>query len=275
MRKKPPKQRTKKFEDLAQIIERGGSLFTESESISVSPEAAIPFRWEDVRWEKDFYYGEKRNIPCLKVDIPPDVTVTIYGSHLESAADFKLTHLLHKSRDVELFVNEPPGSDNFPRWFVHLDQILGFWHLIAGEGVYLKGAPSQTVFQGVMDDPDLMVLLSTVNAIKGMRSQNAKHTEFFGRRLSRVLVPAIKAHNVKKVLLLKKVMDFFEKPREIPKAVIYNDLLLEAAFRCGHVPTSGILQDLLADLDCYMEDSLLYRDLRETGLGWILKKYKR
>jgi hypothetical protein len=274
MKAKPKTNRPDKFAELKQRISRGEELFPVDYTDEDPFERIVPFRWQDVKWREDFYTGEKRNIPCLVVEIPPDITVKIYGSHLKSRDDYKLTHLCEKNRDVDLYVSEPPPNENYPEWFAYLDDFCWQWFLIDGDGVHFKGSPSQRVFQKVMGDPDLKTLVSVVHSIKTTNRSSERIIDFTGRRLLKVLVPAIRDHNLSKFDLIKKVMTFCVTPRDVPKSVIYNDTLLGCARRLCRVPTGPELFDCLQELECIMEAPLFYRDLKEVGLGWLTKEYK-
>ena len=203
------------------------------------------------------------------------MVVTIYGSHLEKTSDYELTHLLHKSRPLDLVLVDLDAALKPPRWLGFLDLTLGSWTLVEGRGVHLQGAASKGIFQGVMKDPDLIPLISVVHAIKRGNWEKRKWRPSMFERLNKILLPAIRDQNLKKIDLLKKVMEFCEMPREIPKCVIYNEALLEAARRHGRVPKPIEILGVLEDLDCFFEEPLFYRDLKGIGLDWLVRSYKR
>ena len=274
MKKSSSNQRPPKFAEIVDRMAKGEQLFPEREEDAPDCDS-VCFRWQEVKWRKDFYKGERRAIPCIVVEIAPDLEVTIYGSHLEEAADYELTHLMHKSRPVDLVLVDLHPELEVPSWLGFLDLTWGSWTLIEGRGVHLQGAASKGIFQGVMKDPDLIPLISMVYAIKRGNWEKRKWRPSMFERLHKILLPAIRDHNFKKIDLLKKVMDFCVMPRETPKCLVYNEALLEAARRHERVPKPKEIHAVLADLDCFFEEPLFYRDLRDIGLDWLVRKYSR
>jgi hypothetical protein len=263
------------FQRLLEGVDSGKEFLPDQEEGDGPLPEVLNFRWQDVKWRSGFYKGEARKIPCVFVEIPPNLTITIYGSHLTKHSDYRVTHLFHRSRDVDLVPSEPPPHDHFPKWFPHLDLAQGQWYLMDGLGVHLKGAPSKGIFQGVMDDPDLQSLIYAVHAVVTANIDHSKFYEFAAKRLFKILIPAIRKHDLKKISLLMKVMEFCQMPRVEPKSLLYNDAFLLAARACNRVPTGAELYELVTHLDRNIEAPLFYRDLKEIGLGWITRKYKR
>lgn len=274
MRKISNKQRASKFAEVVDQLAKGGELFPAQEEEAPDCES-ISFRWQEVKWRKDYYKGERRNIPCIVVDITPDLTVTIYGSHLNKTSDYRLTHLMHKSRPVDLALVDFHPELEAPPWAGFLDLTWGCWSLIEGGGVTLRGSASKGVFQGVMDDNDLIPLISLVNMIKKGNWESHKWRSFIVERINKILLPAIRDNNFKKIDLLKKVMCFCEMPRETPKCLIYNEALLEAARRHKRVPKPLEIMAVLMELECNFEEPLFYRDLKDIGLNWMVRRYSR
>jgi hypothetical protein len=274
MRKISSKQRASKFAEVVDKLAKGVELFPAHEEEAPDCES-ICFRWQEVKWRKDYYKGERRNIPCIVVDITPDLTVKIYGSHLENTSDYGLTHLMHKSRAVDLALVDFHPELEAPPWLGFLDLTWGCWSLIEGRGVNLRGSASKGVFQGVMDDNDLIPLISLVNMIKRGNWEKHKWRSMMFERLNKILLPAIRDNNFKKIDLLKKVMGFCEMPRETPKCLIYNEALLEAARRHKRVPKPLEIMSVLMELECNFEEPLFYRDMKDIGLNWIIRRYSR
>lgn len=67
------------------------------------PESEVlRFNWSDVDSQNTICSDRRRKIPQVIAQFPKGVEVTIFGSHCKRKKDFDVTHLIHKSRDVDL-----------------------------------------------------------------------------------------------------------------------------------------------------------------------------
>jgi len=62
----------------------------------------VRFNWSDVDSQNTICSDRRRKIPQVIAQFPKGVEVTIFGSHCKRKKDFDVTHLIHKSRDVDL-----------------------------------------------------------------------------------------------------------------------------------------------------------------------------
>lgn len=75
--------------------------------IPVEPEKkpepeVLRFNWSEVDSQNTTCPDRRRKIPQVIAQFPKGVEVTIFGSHCKRKKDFEVTHLIHKSRDVDL-----------------------------------------------------------------------------------------------------------------------------------------------------------------------------
>jgi hypothetical protein len=122
----------------------------------------VRFNWNEVDEVKGLYCdpeNSRRKIPQIVAKFPQKVIVTIYGSHFDKKSDRKITHLVHKNRDVSLepyLSNEeqyawksysPPATHPSPLWarLISWDKLAffsndsGTWSLVRGEGQKMRG----------------------------------------------------------------------------------------------------------------------------------------
>jgi hypothetical protein len=242
-------------------------------------EILLGFYIDDVVVERDFYRAKGRAIPRLLFTIKQRVTVEVYGSHMETNEDLRLTHMVHNPTNFRL-MQVPEFGRSWPPWVFYLNGSSKGWVVATDARSSLKGDAEKTVFQGIADDPDLHSVLGAVREIKGSKETfmdviefpgGIKKKERVGARLLDFLLPVIRNSDFKKLKLLEKCMKYLEAPTRT-KLSRFTDCLRAACRDLDRLPTAPELYSRILDGGYELKEARFYKDLNDVGLGWLTRK---
>jgi hypothetical protein len=248
--------------------------------VRVGDYTLLAFYLDDVRVEKDYYTGEKRNIPRLLLHVKDRVTVEVYGSHLETAADRELTHVVYSPPDYFL-VHEPEFGRPYPPYIYMIYRCVKGWVISSTSKTSIKGEATKTIFQGVVDDPDLHRVLDAVEELKTspvdyMESHHLpggeKKTRRVGEDLLNFLGPVIRTSNYRKLRLIEKCLRYLDSATKT-KSDRYCLPLRKACEALGRLPTAPELYSRVLETGYQIKESRFYSDLADLGLGWLTRKH--
>lgn len=242
-------------------------------------EILLAFYIDDVVVERDFFKDKSRVIPRLLLNIKGKLTVEIYGSHLQTADDARLTHMVHNPTNFRL-THVPEFGRSWPPWVFYLNGSSNGWVVATDARSSLKGDAEKTVFQGIADDPDLHSVLGAVREIKESKEPfmdviefpgGIKKKERVGARLLDFLLPVIRNSDFKKLKLLEKCMKYLEAPTRT-KLSRFTECLRAACRELDRLPTAPELYSRILDGGYELKEARFYKDLNDVGLGWLTRK---
>lgn len=248
--------------------------------LGLKGETNLEFGLDDIEVERDFYTGEKRKIPRIRVHVKRTVTVDIYGSHLETGEDVRLTHLHHNPTKINPVFNAD-FSQPIPNYVWRIMGARGGWILATEGSKHLEGAPLATIFQKVGKDINLNYILSVVGRIQKSKTDFVNCQVFpgglwrkshVGEELLDFLVPAIRNFDFKKLDLLKKCVQYYQANPMLTKADRYFNCLHDLVRALDRPPTPVEMYDKITEGNFRIQLSRFYKDLKTLGMGWLNKK---
>lgn len=246
----------------------------------------VPFSEKDIKVKKCHYEYKNHKIPFLRIhaNLKEDITIDVYGSHFESPEDKNLTYLIHNSGK---FKPTPLGHFENPLpIYVRMISISSGWKIESLENRELVGDSFKTVFQGFKGDNEVFNVLSAVREIKSnsepyptkelIRNSAGKLVVEYadGSCLMDFLRPVIKTNNYKRLKLIEKCIKFLESPTQTKMERTFK-AIKHLCEKFNRPPTpKEIFEHIYPDTQKrggqYRD---IYRDLRDLGLGWLIKKY--
>lgn len=283
-KRQPPKKKRKVSTDPADqpIPPYSYTLKQVMEGVVSDGVFTMAFHARDVVVEKGFLKADGREIPRLRTITKGKVSLDIIGSHLETDLDRQQTHIVFNPDGARLIFMLEPGQPCHTAVFF-IQHCVRRWSVASDSRTRLRGdAAVKTVFQGVQDDPDLHTVLDALEEIKRFKGvDHLMETEFpsgttsrrfLGTNLLKVLIPAVRNSDYKKVRLIEKCMKFLEDPSPTKADRIRRPLLL-ACDELDRIPTARELYTRLVSGGCpNLSESRFYSDLPHVGLGWLTKK---
>jgi len=248
--------------------------------------AFLPFSSSSVKIKRDFISSGRREIPRITVKVNPKVEIEIFGSHLETESDRRVTHLVYNPSSFQLLAVEETGvSHALYSKFLVASKPNGWKAVFDDESLKLAGEAAKTVFQGVADDPDLPVVLNAVEEIRGStedfvtapppplnydRGIEIKRQRI-GEQLLDFLVPLIRNPDFKKLQLLEKCIRYLQSETKT-KMDRMTGALCDACEKYGRIPTAPELFSWITNSGYQLKEARFYSDLCDVGLGWLTRK---
>jgi hypothetical protein len=244
----------------------------------------VPFGDKDIKVKKCHYASENHEIPFLRIHVKQDITIDLYGSHFESPEDDNLTYLIHnlgRLNPVSIGHFENP----VPTYVQMISNTSSGWKIESLVNRELAGDSFKTVFQGFKGDNQVLDVLLAVRKIKSnsepyitkLIRNAAGKLELIkadGGCLMDFLRPVIKTANYKKLKLIEKCIKYLESPTQTKMERTFK-AIKHLCEKLNRPPTpkeifDHIHPDILNRGGQYRD---IYRDLRDLGLGWLIKKY--
>jgi hypothetical protein len=270
------------FKDEQDFFENGNIELARA-GVQVGDRFYLAFRGEDLDIEKGYTKGKGAKIPLLRVKIHSQAIVDIFGSHLKGEKDKTVTHVIHNKSHFELISIEGEYSP-LPALHPLLVHSRSYgWTVSCGEGTKLKGDAIKTVFQGVSDDPDLVMILTEMEEIKKSSHDSYSYLPFPGANMTRhrvgdklfdFLVRIVRSGEEKKLNLLQKCMDYLHPPTKT-KIDRFTHSLSNYCNNHGRLPTPPeLLRQIYAD-GYEFSNPQFYKSLNEIGLRWMSRERKK
>ncbi len=282
LHRKKAQQPQRIYKDDQDFFENGDIELARA-GVQVGDRFYLAFRAEDLDIEEGYTKGKGAKIPLLRVKIHSQDIVDIFGSHLKIEKDKTVTHVIHNKSQFELISIEGEYSPLPALHSMLVHSRASSWTVSCGEGTKLKGDAIKTVFQGVSDDPDLVMILTEMEEIKKSSHESYSYLPFPGANMTRhrvgdklfdFLVRIVRSGEKKKLNLLQKCMDYLHPPI-MTKMDRFALSLLNICNKRGMLPTPTELCNQIYSDGYEFSNPQFYKSLNELGLCWMSRERKK